>query len=164
MAKAKQRMTYCKLFFDYLDAIELLGDAERGRLFTALLEYGRTGEAPQLGGNERFIFPMMKAQIDRDSENTGGNMGIAKGEAHWNWKGGITPANQRGRNSTEYTQWRKAVFERDGFVCQACGKRGGKLNAHHRKPWAKFLALRYDVENGITLCEPCHKKEHSKHG
>ena len=60
-------MTYIKLFVDYLDAIEPLGDAERGRLFTSLLEYARTGEAPQLGGNERFLFPMMKAQIDRDN-------------------------------------------------------------------------------------------------
>lgn len=59
-------LTYLKVFVDYLDAIEPLGDAERGRLFTALLEYGRTGVAPQLGGNERFLFPMMKAQIDRD--------------------------------------------------------------------------------------------------
>lgn len=60
-------MTYIKLFIDYLDAIEPLGDAERGRLFTALLEYAKTGEAPQLGGNERFLFPMMRAQIDRDN-------------------------------------------------------------------------------------------------
>lgn len=57
---------YIKLFLDYLDALEQLSDAERGRLFTALLEYGRTGEAPRLNGNERFIFPMMRAQIDRD--------------------------------------------------------------------------------------------------
>ena len=48
-------MTYIKLFVDYLDAIEPLGDAERGRLFTALLDYARTGEAPRLSGNERFI-------------------------------------------------------------------------------------------------------------
>lgn len=60
-------MTYIKLFVDYLDAIEPLGDAERGRLFTSLLEYARSGEAPQLGGNERFLFPMMRAQIDRDN-------------------------------------------------------------------------------------------------
>lgn len=57
---------YIKLFLDYLDALEPLSDAERGRLFTALLEYGRTGEAPHLTGNERFLFPMMRAQIDRD--------------------------------------------------------------------------------------------------
>lgn len=59
-------MTYIKLFVDYLEALEPLGDAEKGRLFTALLEYARTGEAPQLCGNERFLFPMMRAQIDRD--------------------------------------------------------------------------------------------------
>lgn len=60
-------ITYIKLFVDYLDAIEPLGDAERGRLFTSLLEYARSGEAPQLNGNERFLFPMMRAQIDRDN-------------------------------------------------------------------------------------------------
>ena len=59
-------LTYIKVFVDYLDAIEPLGDAERGRLFTALLEYGRTGAAPQLDGDERFLFPLMRAQIDRD--------------------------------------------------------------------------------------------------
>lgn len=57
---------YICLYHSYLDAIQALGDAERGRLFTAMLEYSMTGEAPQLNGNERFIFPMMKAQIDRD--------------------------------------------------------------------------------------------------
>lgn len=59
-------MVYIRLFVDYLEAIEPLGDAERGRLFTSLLQYARTGEAPQLSGNERFLFPMMRAQIDRD--------------------------------------------------------------------------------------------------
>lgn len=59
-------MDHIKLFFDDLDAMELLGDAEKGRLFTALLVYGKTGEAPQLGGNERFLFPMMRARIDKD--------------------------------------------------------------------------------------------------
>lgn len=47
-------------------AIEPLSDAERGRLFTALMEYARSGEAPHLSGNERFLFPIMRAQIDRD--------------------------------------------------------------------------------------------------
>lgn len=59
-------MDHIKLFFDDLDAMELLGDAEKGRLFTALLVYGKTGEATQLGGNERFLFPMMRARIDKD--------------------------------------------------------------------------------------------------
>lgn len=57
---------YICLYHSYLDAIQALGDAERGRLLTAMLEYSVTGAAGHLGGNERFIFPMIKAQIDRD--------------------------------------------------------------------------------------------------
>lgn len=53
-------------YHSYLTAIEPLNDAERGRLFTALLTYSSTGEAPDLRGNERFVFPQMKWQIDRD--------------------------------------------------------------------------------------------------
>lgn len=55
------------MYHSYLKSIEPLNDAERGRLFTALLEYSSTGEAPELRGNERFIFPMMKEQIDMDA-------------------------------------------------------------------------------------------------
>lgn len=62
-----EKITYIRVFVDYLEAMEPLGDAEKGRLFTSLLTYARTGEAPQLCGNERFLFPMMRAQIDRDN-------------------------------------------------------------------------------------------------
>lgn len=60
---------YVKLFPDSLDLLELLGDAERGRLFTAVLIYAQTGEVGHLSGNERFIFPAFKGQIDRDVRN-----------------------------------------------------------------------------------------------
>ncbi len=59
---------YVCLYHSYLDAIQALGDAERGRLLTAMLEYSITGATGHLSGNERFIFPMIKAQIDRDQE------------------------------------------------------------------------------------------------
>ena len=70
----------------------------------------------------------------------------------------------RDRNSKEYKEWRKAVFERDKYTCQLCKAKGVKLNAHHKKPWSKFPQLRYDPENGITLCEKCHKAYHKKNG
>ncbi len=53
-------------YHSYLKSIEPYNDAERGRLFTALLVYSSTGEVPELRGNERFLFPTMKEQIDRD--------------------------------------------------------------------------------------------------
>ena len=53
-------------YHSYLESMELLSDAERGRLFTALLEYSMTGIKPELRGNEKYVFPSMRCQIDRD--------------------------------------------------------------------------------------------------
>lgn len=58
---------YFLAYHSYLNALEPLGEAERGRLFTALLTYSSTGQVPPLPGNERFIFPMMKGDIDRST-------------------------------------------------------------------------------------------------
>lgn len=59
---------YFCAYHSYLKSVEPLNDAERGRLFTACLEYSMTGKAPDLRGNERFVFPMIREQIDRDTE------------------------------------------------------------------------------------------------
>ena len=73
------------------------------------------------------------------------------------WKGGVTKANSLIRDSVEYDIWRKAVFERDQYTCQFCRRKGGKLNADHIKPFGEFPEHRFDVDNGRTLCEDCHK-------
>lgn len=56
-----------------------------------------------------------------------------------------------------YKDWRKAVLERDAYMCQFCGSME-QLEADHIKPWATHPELRYDVANGRTLCRPCHQK------
>lgn len=68
------------------------------------------------------------------------------------------------RKTPQYAAWRTAVFERDGYRCAICGEVGGRLNAHHIKPFARYPDLRLDVDNGITLCEECHKEVHRKKG
>lgn len=84
------------------------------------------------------------------------------GENHWNWKGGINPENIRIRRSLEYKLWRESVFKRDNFTCVWCGQRGGTLNADHIKPFALFPELRFAIDNGRTLCVPCHYKTYAK--
>lgn len=81
-----------------------------------------------------------------------------KGEKNWNWKGGITPINKALRETFEYEDWRKKVFERDLYTCQSCGEVGGRLEAHHIKPFSLYPELRFDLLNGRTLCKPCHHK------
>lgn len=85
------------------------------------------------------------------------------GKKHWNWRGGITARNMAIRNSLEYKIWRDAVYERDDFTCNRCKKRGGDLHAHHIKPFSQFPELRFDIDNGMTLCRPCHYEVHSTH-
>lgn len=74
------------------------------------------------------------------------------------WKGGVTPKHRALRSSLEAKLWRKTVMERDNYTCQMCGKRGGNLHADHIKPFAAFPDLRFDPENGRTLCVACHRK------
>lgn len=69
---------------------------------------------------------------------------------------------QRDRCTKEYADWRIGVFERDNYACQKCGKLGGTLNAHHIKKYSEFPELRYVLDNGITLCESCHRNIHKK--
>lgn len=57
----------------------------------------------------------------------------------------------------KYIKWRNQVYKRDRYTCQhpGCTSRF-RLNAHHIKRWANNPPLRYDVKNGITLCEKHH--------
>jgi 5-methylcytosine-specific restriction endonuclease McrA len=80
-----------------------------------------------------------------------------------NWKGGITPINKIIRNSIEFRLWREAVFARDNWTCQKCKIRGGKLHPHHIFNFSTYLDLRFAIDNGITLCESCHKEFHKKY-
>lgn len=60
------------------------------------------------------------------------------------------------RNSSEYRNWRKEVYERDDYTCQCCGKRGGNINVHHIENFNENIESRIDINNGITLCVQCH--------
>lgn len=61
--------------------------------------------------------------------------------------------------------WRESIFKRDHFTCKACGKsKGVKYNAHHLYSKNKYPKLVFDLDNGVTLCVPCHKKFHSTYG
>lgn len=77
-----------------------------------------------------------------------------KGVKNYLWKGG---SSKTGYGSLEYKRWRIRVFERDNWTCQFCGIRGVYIMAHHIKSWAHYPNLRFDVTNGVTLCEDCHK-------
>lgn len=61
-------MKYLKVWTDFTNAMETLKDAERGRLFTAMLDYAKQSTEPELVGNERFIWSIVRAEIDRQRD------------------------------------------------------------------------------------------------
>jgi len=65
--------------------------------------------------------------------------------------------NEKLRSSTEYRLWRESVLIRDNYVCVWCFAKGVPLHVDHIKPFALFPELRFAIDNGRTLCVPCHK-------
>jgi 5-methylcytosine-specific restriction endonuclease McrA len=65
---------------------------------------------------------------------------------------------KRNYNDEAYSEFRRAVLKRDGRKCQMpdCGSKK-KLNVHHIRRWADAASLRFEPNNGITLCHYCHK-------
>jgi len=88
--------------------------------------------------------------------------GLRKGEKSHFWKGGVSQENRTERmnfmGTFNYKLWRKRIFERDNYTCQICKQVGGTLNADHIKPYSLFPELRLEMDNGRTLCAPCHRK------
>ena len=89
-----------------------------------------------------------------------------EGSPHW--KGGPVSGRTE-RNGIEYRDWRTKVFQKYKYTCCCCGAKNGNgenviLNAHHIENWKDNESKRYDVENGVALCEECHYKFHSIFG
>lgn len=77
------------------------------------------------------------------------------------WKGGVSLKRDRARFSRELRKWRMAVLEVHGSRCAECGAEQD-LHVHHIQAWSKRPDLRFDVSNGLVLCESCHSAAHGR--
>jgi hypothetical protein len=71
-------------------------------------------------------------------------------ENHCLWAGG-----QDDRMNPNALQWRKKVLIRDKHHCRICHD-NQRLEVHHIKPFGRYMADRWIVANGLTLCHKCH--------
>jgi hypothetical protein len=87
------------------------------------------------------------------------------GPANPSYVDGSSPERQRAYARGEGKAFLRSVLARDSYACRRCG--GGKKSprgfaVHHIKSWADNAALRFDMENVVTLCRVCHEWVHSR--
>ena len=88
-------MEYLKVWTSFRQIISPLTDAEKGRLFDAMLAYAETDQDPEnFIGNERFLWLVAKQDIDRTKEKN--ETLKANGS-----KGGRPKAKETNENQTE---------------------------------------------------------------
>lgn len=108
---------------------------------------------PRCQNKGKKFGPEFKAKISKHMK------GRFPGSKNPNWKGGYVDPTARERRGGKALKWRNAVKERDGYKCRECGATD-RLHAHHVKSWNDYPDLRFDVDNGLTLCVRCHQKAH----
>ena len=56
------------LYFDILEPIKVLPDADKGRLLVAMLEYGKFGVVPEFDGMLALAWGFVRPKIDKDEQ------------------------------------------------------------------------------------------------
>ena len=125
--------------------------SEETRRKIALSNTGKTRKIPPFTEEH-------KRRISEGLKRSGHRPPLQKGAKCHFWKGGVAKKNDLIRHSLEYKQWREAVYKRDNYICVLCGYKGGnKLNADHIKRFSEYPTLRFNLDNGRTLCVDCHR-------
>lgn len=102
-----------------------------------------------------------KTEFKKGHKYLGGGQGwFKKGQKPKNWQGGKRTLSQIIKDDVRWKRWRKAVFKRDNYTCQKCGAHGCYIHPHHIIHKVKAVDLAFKINNGITLCVPCHKEIH----
>lgn len=81
------------------------------------------------------------------------------------WNPDITDEQRVAQRKTYLdARFKKGVKARDGNKCTICGESKGTIVAHHLMSYIEHPEFRYDIDNGVTLCEKCHVSFHQKYG
>ena len=90
-------MNQLKVCTTWLKRTKTLTDSEKGRLFTAMLQYASDGTAPDLSGREALLWDEAQEQIDRQRAGYDRQQApnvTRRDEALRLRNGGVTPRNE----------------------------------------------------------------------
>ena len=127
-------------FKEYKDAIECLdNDDKKLQFYECITQYAFYGAiSNKIDADVKAMFVLIKNKIDKANKS------------YWNFED---------RRSSKYKKWKENVLRRDCYRCRKCGSKED-LVVHHITHFAENVDLRFDEENGITLCRVCHREVH----
>lgn len=72
-------------------------------------------------------------------------------------------AKKQERNDSSYREWRTCVYKRDSYKCRINNEEcSGRIEAHHILRWSEYPEVRYNIDNGISLCKYHHPRTRKK--
>lgn len=100
-------------------------------------------------------------QLGRKAWNKGQKMPSIAGENNYQWKSDRTQLKrQEERKGNRHKEWSRSVKNRDGWKCKISnGDCSGRIESHHILSWNAHPELRYQLNNGITLCHFHHPRK-----
>lgn len=138
---------YFPAYHSYLEVMEALTDAEKGRLFTACLLYSKTGEVPQLSGNERYLFPAFRSQIDRDKKSYEAYSAAQSEKARKRWDAtACNGMSGNAENAKEKEKEKKKEKTKKNNTPPSPPKGGGDVFAEYAGENRELLAALRDFE------------------
>lgn len=155
--------TYIKIWDTYESYFEPLSAAEVGRLVLAMMKYKSSGTEPELNGNERYVWPAVKRDLDKDAEYIEGKRisGKAGGSSS------KRKQNEANGSKTKLEKEKEKEKEKDKissssndettttkFVEDAFRENIGKLGATGKKALAEYVERMGD-ELVLAVIEKC---------
>ena len=82
----KDGKRYVAIWMSYESYFEPLSAAEVGRLVLAMMKYESSGAEPELNGNERYVWPAIKRDMDASTAKQGGRSETNRQNALERWR------------------------------------------------------------------------------
>lgn len=120
-----------------------VAEANKNRVISQEVRTKRSEVAKKLWSNPDYV-AMMKKQVGENSPSYIKDRTKLK-------------TDRLKQFDTQYKYWMLSVKKRDGWKCKIANEECcGRLEAHHILGWASHPNLRYNLNNGITLCRFHH--------
>ena len=91
------------LYFDILEPIKVLPDADKGRLLVAMLEYGKDGTVPVFDGMLALAWGFVKPKIDKDEAEY--NMSVLRRQ----YATTCRERKKKGEPDITFEEWMKTI-------------------------------------------------------